>query len=80
MVNEPSPSPWQGSSASSTAASTARRSLLPRRWRDARPITDNHIGLRPAQGWRQRNIRYWGDILLPTMFSPRQPSAYATLR
>lgn len=34
----------------------------------------NHVGLRPALGWRKRNIRFINDVLIPHLLTPRLPS------
>jgi L-ascorbate metabolism protein UlaG (beta-lactamase superfamily) len=33
----------------------------------------NCIGLLPTEGWRKRNIQFLNEVLIPTLFSPRQP-------
>lgn len=33
----------------------------------------NRIGLMPTEGWRKRNLQYFGEVLLPTLLSPRKP-------
>ncbi|SKA81875.1 L-ascorbate metabolism protein UlaG, beta-lactamase superfamily [Prosthecobacter debontii] len=33
----------------------------------------NRIGLLPTEGWRRRNLQFLGEILLPTLLSPRKP-------
>ncbi|WP_397385081.1 MBL fold metallo-hydrolase [Prosthecobacter sp.] len=33
----------------------------------------NRIGLLPTVGWRKRNIQFLNEVLIPTLFSPRQP-------
>jgi len=45
-----------------------------RRWL-RRPLRrdENKIGLLPKQGWQQRNLQFLGDVLIPTLLSPRKP-------
>ena len=33
----------------------------------------NRIGLLPTEGWRKRNIQFLNEVLIPTLFAPRQP-------
>lgn len=33
----------------------------------------NRIGLLPTEGWRKRNMQFLNEVLIPTLFSPRQP-------
>ncbi|WP_395744733.1 MBL fold metallo-hydrolase [Prosthecobacter sp.] len=33
----------------------------------------NRIGLLPTEGWRKRNLQFLNEVLIPTLFSPRQP-------
>jgi L-ascorbate metabolism protein UlaG (beta-lactamase superfamily) len=68
MVNDPSPSPWHGST--DTASREPRRQSF---FSKRPPQHENQVGLLPAQGWRQRNLQFLGDILIPTLLSPRQP-------
>jgi L-ascorbate metabolism protein UlaG (beta-lactamase superfamily) len=68
MVNDPSPSPWHGST-ESTGTEPPRPSFFRSRWQKH----ENKIGLLPAVGWQQRNLQFLGEILLPTLLSPRQP-------
>lgn len=39
----------------------------------------NTVGLLPSKGWQQRNLQFLSDILIPTLLSPRQPSANSSL-
>lgn len=39
----------------------------------SKPREANHIGLMPTEGWRKRNLQYFGEVLLPTLLSPRKP-------
>lgn len=32
----------------------------------------NRVGLMPTVGWRKRNLQYWGEVILPTLLSPRK--------
>ena len=44
------------------------------RWRLGRQQKDeNHIGLLPTQGWRERNLRFLNEVLSPHLLAPRQP-------
>jgi len=33
----------------------------------------NRIGLMPTEGWRKRNLQFLGEILIPSLLSPRKP-------
>ncbi len=67
MVNEPHPP--QGFSGDEGPADARRRRLFGARGqRD-----ENKVGLLPTQGWRKRNLQFLGDVLIPTLLSPRQP-------
>ncbi len=68
MVNDPSPSPWHGS-AESTGNAPFRRPFFRGRWQKH----ENKVGLLPKVGWQQRNLQFLGEILIPTLLSPRQP-------
>lgn len=35
---------------------------------------ENQIGLLPTEGWRKRNLQFLGEVLIPTLLSPRKPS------
>jgi L-ascorbate metabolism protein UlaG (beta-lactamase superfamily) len=39
----------------------------------AKPEDANHIGLRPTEGWRQRNWQFLGEVLIPSLLTPREP-------
>lgn len=39
----------------------------------SRPEDENHIGLRPTEGWRQRNLQFLGEVLIPSILAPRKP-------
>jgi|JI6StandDraft_1071083.scaffolds.fasta_scaffold00118_45 L-ascorbate metabolism protein UlaG (beta-lactamase superfamily) len=45
-----------------------RKRFFNRRHRD-----ENHIGLRPTEGWRQRNLQFLGEVLIPSILAPRKP-------
>ncbi len=51
-----------------------------RRFRKGRSSNDNggqdpehRVGLRPAEGWRRRNLQFLGEVLIPTLLAPRRP-------
>ena len=44
-----------------------RRKILPRLRRRERPA--NHVGLKPAEGWRERN--FLSEIVWPSLFQKR---------
>ena len=49
-------------------------------WRLGRTKQDrNHIGLLPTVGWRERNLRFLNDVLIPHMFAPRLPGSGASV-
>lgn len=64
MVNDPS------ASTGGPHGQPNKRSLA-ERWNGT--DNGNHVGLKPEQGWRKRNLRFLGDVLLPTLLSPRKP-------
>lgn len=33
----------------------------------------NQVGLMPTEGWRKRNLQFLGEVLIPTLLSPRKP-------
>lgn len=37
------------------------------------PREANRIGLMPTVGWKKRNLQFLGEILIPTLLSPRRP-------
>jgi L-ascorbate metabolism protein UlaG (beta-lactamase superfamily) len=39
----------------------------------------NTVGLLPSKGWQQRNLQFLNDVLIPTLFAPRQPRAHFSL-
>lgn len=48
-----------------------------RRFPFSRRVEDeNQIGLRPTEGWRQRNLQFLGEVLIPTLLAPRKPSRF----
>ena len=61
MVNDPS--------ASAGGNSSQGRKRFFRPW----PKDENKVGLLPKQGWRKRNLQFLGDVLIPTLLTPRQP-------
>lgn len=34
---------------------------------------ENHVGLLPTEGWRKRNLQFLGEVLIPTLLTPRKP-------
>jgi len=48
-------------------AQSQRRRLFRRKTRD-----ENQVGLMPTPGWRKRNLQFLGDVLIPTLLSPRR--------
>jgi L-ascorbate metabolism protein UlaG (beta-lactamase superfamily) len=49
-----------------------RRASSP--WQSApKELPGNKIGLLPTEGWRQRNIRFLNDVLIPHLLAPRRP-------
>ena len=67
MVNEPHPQPGLPHE-ESRVGSRVRQFFRARRTAD-----ENRVGLLPTQGWRKRNLQFLGDVLIPTLLSPRQP-------
>src|SRR6185436_19278789 len=39
----------------------------------------NKVGLLPSKGWRQRNLRFLNDVLIPHLLTPRQPRGASAL-
>lgn len=37
------------------------------------------VGLLPSKGWRERNIRFLNDVLIPHLLAPRQPGGASSL-
>lgn len=37
------------------------------------PNHEHRIGLRPAEGWRKRNLQFLGEVLIPSLLAPRRP-------
>ena len=65
MIHDPSSSSWF------TALKNGgqkRRPTFRRRKKD-----ENHIGLLPTEGWRKRNLQFIGEVLIPSLLSPRRP-------
>src|SRR5689334_8499741 len=55
-----------------------RRKRLP--WRFGSETGDqNHVGLLPTGGWRERNLRFINDVLIPHILAPRLPGGDAAL-
>src|SRR6188508_1548983 len=41
---------------------------------------DSHkVGLLPSKGWRERNLRFFNDVLIPHLLAPRQPRGKSAL-
>ncbi|MBL9115132.1 MAG: MBL fold metallo-hydrolase [Verrucomicrobiaceae bacterium] len=70
MVNDPQPSPWPATP-ESKVSSVTRTSWLSRFRRNS--DSANQVGLLPREGWRQGNLRFLGDVLIPTLLSRRLP-------
>ncbi|MCE9519415.1 MAG: MBL fold metallo-hydrolase [Verrucomicrobia bacterium] len=50
------------------------------RWRLGQQKPDhNHVGLMPTVGWRQRNLRFLNDVLIPHIFTPRLPGSESSV-
>lgn len=62
MVNDPS------ASSGGHKSPPPKRSLV-ERWTGS----DIKIGLKPEQGWRKRNLRFLGNVLIPTLLAKRKP-------
>lgn len=39
----------------------------------------NKVGLLPSKGWRERNLKFINDVLIPHLLMPRQPGSQSTL-
>jgi L-ascorbate metabolism protein UlaG (beta-lactamase superfamily) len=65
MIHDPSSSSWFSALKN---GGQQRRSALRRRKKD-----ENHIGLLPTEGWRKRNLQFIGEVLIPSLLSPRRP-------
>jgi L-ascorbate metabolism protein UlaG (beta-lactamase superfamily) len=37
------------------------------------------VGLLPSKGWRERNLRFFNDVLIPHLLAPRQPRGNGAL-
>ncbi|HEY2573600.1 MAG TPA: MBL fold metallo-hydrolase [Verrucomicrobiaceae bacterium] len=60
-----------------TSSSQGQQGL---RWKLGRNKKDkNHIGLLPTVGWRERNLRFLNDVLIPHIFTPRLPGSEASV-
>jgi L-ascorbate metabolism protein UlaG (beta-lactamase superfamily) len=64
MIHEPGLE--SGGSASPSRPHGTRFSL--------RSTEPNRIGLLPTEGWRKRNLQFLGEVLIPSLLCPRQPS------
>lgn len=50
------------------------------RWRARNRNPDqNHVGLMPAVGWRERNLRFLNDVLIPHILTPRLPGGKSSV-
>ncbi len=67
MVNESTPSYLTGGGKSRPPGPVRRF------FESRRTPSENQVGLLPTQGWRKRNLQFLGDVLIPTLLSPRQP-------
>lgn len=56
----------------SKASPSKRRRLGFRLGRD-QDGDSNHVGLLPSKGWRERNLKFINDVLIPHLLAPRQP-------
>jgi L-ascorbate metabolism protein UlaG (beta-lactamase superfamily) len=63
MIHDPAPD--HGGSA---LLGRPRKNLFSRRERD-----ENRIGLLPTEGWRQRNLQFLGEVLIPSILARRKP-------
>jgi L-ascorbate metabolism protein UlaG (beta-lactamase superfamily) len=58
----------------------SRRSRLPFKLVSEDEVTDSHkVGLLPSKGWRERNLRFLNDVLIPHLLTPRQPRGKSAL-
>ena len=65
MIHDPSSSSWF------TALKNGGQKGRPTSRR--RKKDENHIGLLPTEGWRKRNLQFIGEVLIPSLLSPRRP-------
>lgn len=65
MIHDPSAEPWH----SSLRSPGSKRRFSFRR----KPADTNKVGLLPKEGWRQRNLQFLGEVLIPHLLTPRQP-------
>jgi len=51
------------------------------RWRLGKRSKRDHndIGLMPTEGWRERNLRFLNEVLLPHLFAPRLPGGESSV-
>ena len=69
MVNDPQPSPWPTSGEQRVSL---RQRLLARFQR-----REHQVGLLPSEGWRKKNLQFLGDVLIPSILTPRLPGHIA---
>src|SRR5436190_5010434 len=46
---------------------------------DGEPEDAHKVGLLPSKGWRQRNLKFLNDVLIPHLLTPRQPRGKSAL-
>ncbi len=57
-----------------------KRSRLRLNLGGANDADDAHkVGLLPSKGWRERNLRFFNDVLIPHLLAPRQPRGNSAL-
>lgn len=42
---------------------------------NSKPREDTDVGLLPSKGWRERNLKFLNDVLIPHLLAPRLPSS-----
>ncbi|MES2505766.1 MAG: MBL fold metallo-hydrolase [Verrucomicrobiota bacterium] len=65
MIHDPAP---DNGGPALLGSSSLRRPPLAQAARD-----EHRIGLMPTEGWRKRNLQYFGEVLIPSLLSPRKP-------
>lgn len=64
----------------SKSAKPPKRKRLRLRFDREQHEADTHkVGLLPSKGWRERNLRFINDVLIPHLLAPRQPGGASAL-
>ena len=59
--------------------SFSKKATARRQSRAAAAANGNKVSLLPSKGWRERNFKFFNDVLIPHLLAPRQPGGEHSL-